>query len=797
MGEIDAFGQAAAHFRAARLVHAPHLVPTRGKLTDEDLREAEESSKSLHAFLRASWHVIEPKPFVDNWHIGAICEVLEAVTRNEIQRLLINVPPRCTKSITASVMWPAWSWVPDPTLRFLFGSYVGDLAERDAAIARRLILSGWYRARWGHLFHLIADQQEKGYYENDRKGYRISTSVEGSATGFGGDVVVADDPNNAQKSESKAIKLAAAGWWLSTMATRGNQPGASRWVCIQQRVDVDDVSGATRDLGTYVELILPAEYVPSSHCFVQWTGADGQTRTVEDARSEDGEVLDARLTPAFLAQQKESLSQDYEAQYQQNPRRRGGTMFREEWFKVVELHEVPLEECDVVWFWDLAASKDRPGKAPDWTVGILLARHRATHARYVLRMVRLQDDPAAVEDVMFEAACSTTKSVPVRYEEEGGSSGKYATLLLSRKFDGFDFQGERSTGDKAFRARPISGQAKAGLWHLVRADWNRAFLKEFGEFPKGTNDDIVDATSGANKTLTDNERRAFRWSERHTVLSHAEMISYFLGRDAHPDDRFVPPVDNSGSSGWSIVRCHWADPASSRASVAIWLARPPAGTAHAHRVFVLGQLTLDANLAPSDQLRALEDYERPWKPAMRAALLPPEALDLQRVYARDHKRKVAIWGTDLRAGIAQVRDGLWLDRKREHPFVANLAGDQRLYLVVDPRQRKTPVDEKGLLDLRLAFDQYCLEDEGRPEPPGSTALRALLGAAQVWFGPSGRMTEAQRIDKKLPPGLRSENAPALDDPRRGDWDRTRTQHLELHRSPNLAKKRRKGVLTPY
>ena len=93
-------------------------------------------------FVESAWPVIEPRtPFVRGWHIDAICEHLQAASRGEIQRLLINIPPRHMKSIAVSVMWPAWLWTFAPHIRFLTASYGASLAERDAVRTRDLLRS--------------------------------------------------------------------------------------------------------------------------------------------------------------------------------------------------------------------------------------------------------------------------------------------------------------------------------------------------------------------------------------------------------------------------------------------------------------------------------------------------------------------------------------------------------------------------------------------------------------------------------------------------------------------------------
>ena len=65
----------------------------------------------LYEFVKMAWHCVEAAPFQDNWHIELICKHLEAVTRGEILRLVINIPPGCMKSLLVSVFWPVWEWL--------------------------------------------------------------------------------------------------------------------------------------------------------------------------------------------------------------------------------------------------------------------------------------------------------------------------------------------------------------------------------------------------------------------------------------------------------------------------------------------------------------------------------------------------------------------------------------------------------------------------------------------------------------------------------------------------------------
>ncbi|SRR6266571_1467446 len=83
----------------------------------------------LYDFLKDAWKVLEPGvPFTDGWHLEAICEHLEAVSNGQIKRLIINIPPRHSKSTLVSVIWPVWQWLKAPSTQFLCASYALSLA---------------------------------------------------------------------------------------------------------------------------------------------------------------------------------------------------------------------------------------------------------------------------------------------------------------------------------------------------------------------------------------------------------------------------------------------------------------------------------------------------------------------------------------------------------------------------------------------------------------------------------------------------------------------------------------------
>src|ERR1017187_6952846 len=124
--------------------------------------KAEKARRSLKQFVMQAWPILEPAtPFVDGFHIDAICDHLQAVTQGRIQNLIINVPPGHAKSLLVAVFWPAWCWIDNPAARWLFSSYRTPLAERDSLKCRRLIEGDWYQQRWADRYQLSGDQNQK------------------------------------------------------------------------------------------------------------------------------------------------------------------------------------------------------------------------------------------------------------------------------------------------------------------------------------------------------------------------------------------------------------------------------------------------------------------------------------------------------------------------------------------------------------------------------------------------------------------------------------------------------------
>lgn len=221
--------------------------------------------KGLHEFVRRAWPLIEPGEFRDNWHIGLLCEVLEAVHRREIKRAILNVPPGCMKSLTVSTFWPAWTWTLEPAHRFIFATYEAGLALDHARKQRDVVSSEWYQDRWPVVGP--AASKKAGYFMNTAGGFRYSTSVGGAVTGRHARTHVIDDPIKPKDTqggadETRKMLKKAEQFWAGTMATRRDDPAKLARLIIMQRLHDADLAGVELAKGGYVHVMLPMRYEP-------------------------------------------------------------------------------------------------------------------------------------------------------------------------------------------------------------------------------------------------------------------------------------------------------------------------------------------------------------------------------------------------------------------------------------------------------------------------------------------------------------------------------------------------------
>jgi len=321
---------------------------------DLDEIQKELCEASFYDFLELAWPIIEPsRPFVPNWHLEAMCEHLEACYYRDIRRLAITVPPGTTKSVTTSIAFPAWVWLKNAKEKFIFGSYSETVSKRDSIRCRRLIGAMWYRRKWGNV-RIDPKMDNLIKFANLEGGFRTITTIKGGITGEHADFQVVDDPIKPLEV-SKSLTVAqntleeVREWWSGTMATRIVDHSSSVRIIIMQRLHEADLAGDVISEG-YEHLMIPMEYEKE------------RTKTTSigfvDPRTEERELLcPERFDREAVEQLKKDLGKrGAEAQLQQNPTPKSGSILKEEYIQYYT--KAPAIFQKVIQSWDCTFKED-------------------------------------------------------------------------------------------------------------------------------------------------------------------------------------------------------------------------------------------------------------------------------------------------------------------------------------------------------------------------------------------------------------------------------------------------------
>lgn len=472
-------------------------------------KERRAASASLYEFIRQAWSTVEPGvKFIPSWHIETICEHLEAITSGDIRRLLINIPPRHSKSTIVSVMWPMWEWLVRPEEKYLCASYSSSLSIRDNLKARRLIQSPWYQERWGHLFQLSGDQNAKQRFENDKTGYRLATSVGGSATGEGGSRLIMDDPHSAQDAQSDATRETTLEWFDMVWSTRLNDPKQDAMIVVMQRLHERDVSGhILSDIRGWEHVCIPAEF-------------DGKRRRTSlgtyDPRKTKGELIcPERFGQTEIDNLKQLLgSYGASGQLQQDPVPPEGGILKIKYFNLWPSEQgLPPFEY-ILQSYDCAFTEKTSGDPTACTVWAIFTHNGERQAM----LIDAWDEHLSYPDLRARAIKEWgTEYGGISTKNPHSRARKPDRVLVEAKASGQsllqDLRQARvpavaynpGMSDKISRAHQAAPTLELGmLWVPESAKnpgqpvtWAQGFLKQMAKFPVAEHDDYVDTFTQA------------------------------------------------------------------------------------------------------------------------------------------------------------------------------------------------------------------------------------------------------------------------------------------------------------
>lgn len=488
--------------------------PQLAELLDLDAIRTELATRHLRHFVRQAWHIVEPgTEYQHNWHIDCLCDHLESTLDGRIRNLVVTMPPRAMKSLVISVFFPAWAWIHRPEIRFLYASYAMRLSSGHSMATRAVVESDWYRSRWGDRYQLANDDNQKMMFSNTSRGYRMATAVQAAVTGFGGDIIVADDPHNVQDRESDAVRSSTLDWWHKAMATRHNNPRTGVRIVVQQRVHEDDVAGSCIASGNYVHLNLPMEY-EQDHALQSPIGW-------QDPRTDEGALLwPERFDAKKVHELKVELgSADYAAQFQQHPQPAEGGMFKKHWWRYwkprnthyppvrvklpggqteyIEAVELPMDWDNSAQSWDMTFKDTSDGS---YVVGLVGKRRRTS--LFITDMIRdrmsFTETLHAVEELTYRNPDVAAKLI------EEKANGAAVINAVENEISGVI--AVQVAGSKEARAHAATPHVEAGNVYLPHPDlpgcaWVGDFIAELAAFPTGKHDDQVDAFAQLDRYL--------------------------------------------------------------------------------------------------------------------------------------------------------------------------------------------------------------------------------------------------------------------------------------------------------
>jgi predicted phage terminase large subunit-like protein len=476
---------------------------------------------SFYTFTKHAWIHVDPKPYVDNWHIYILCEYLQNFAHTvmydeetfpkvdecgepivppeftSISNLIVNIPPGHAKSLVASVLFPAWVWLTYPHAKFLCSSHAAVLSTRDSVRCRDLIRSEWYLKTFFPTWSIKKDQDEKTYYVNTAFGWRYSLGVGSNATGWRPNFHISDDLLDAKKAESENERKSVNEWYDTAMSTR-LQDVRKGHLLIMQRLHEKDLAGHLLESrgDNYELLCLQAEYDPTAL-------PTSANRLFNDPRNTHELLFPQIYDESSISLLKRALgSFNASAQLQQAPTPRAGGFIKRDWFKRYTFNQVsPLDFVEVLQSWDCAV-KDKPQN--DRAAVQIWGRIRDDHPIYPGKVclyyafadqMDIVDNIRKIRDVSKAYPFASTKLI-----EDKANGSPIITMLEKQLGDtaviAFDPQ-SRSKEVRVSAVAPFIEDGNVIIPEDAEASWVSEFLEEVTKFNKHPKDDQVDAMTQA------------------------------------------------------------------------------------------------------------------------------------------------------------------------------------------------------------------------------------------------------------------------------------------------------------
>ena len=450
---------------------------------------ADECRRSFFYFVKTFWNVIIAEEPVYNWHISYLCEELQLLSAAIVERkkkpydLIINIPPGTTKSTITTIMFPAWLWTQDATIRVITNSYSADLSIEHAVKSRDIILSDKFRRLFPEIV-LRRDKSAKSSYENTATGARYTTSTGGTITGKHAHLIINDDPLNPAQAASETDRK-TANEHTKTLTSRKVDKANTPTITIMQRLHEMDVTG----------YLLSIKREKIKHICLPAEASDNVKPAELRGRYVAGLLDPVRLSREVLDEQRTDLgSRGYAGQYEQNPVADGGNIIKKEWFQYINPADFArLHRNEPIIFFADTAYTDKTDNDP---TGII-ATCKIDNCLYITnaRKWRLKFPDLIKALPPYVQANGYTGTSSLRIEPKANGLSVIDQLKVDTKLNITNTPSPIDS--KETRLNVASPVIECGRVFLVAGAWNEEFVEEIAGFPAKEHDEYVDLISYA------------------------------------------------------------------------------------------------------------------------------------------------------------------------------------------------------------------------------------------------------------------------------------------------------------
>ena len=471
----------------------------------EQAKNREKCHEEFMSFVGEMWSA-----FIHGKHHEIMADAFERVAKGELKRLIINMPPRHTKSEFASYLLPAWFLGRFPDKKIIQTAHTAELAVGFGRKVRNLVNSNDYKEVFPDV-SLQSDSKAAGRWNTNKGGEYFAIGVGGAVTGKGADLLIIDDPHSEQEGASADINVFNRTYeWYTSGPRQRLQPNGSI-VVVMTRWHNKDLTGQVVDASIkrggadqWEVIELPA-ILPS-----------GNPLWAEFWKMEELQALKAELP-----------NSKWMAQYQQDPTSEEGALVKREWWKIWEGREPP--HCEfVIQSWDTAFMKNqRADFSACTTWGVFYMEDDDGLLAPNLILLDAYQERLEFPELKKMAMEKYRAYTPDAFIVEAKAAGM--PLIFELRAMGIPVQEYTPSrgNDKISRVNAVSDLFASGVIWAPETRWAEETIEQFAGFPNMEHDDLVDSTTQALLRFRQGGFVSLHSDEEDEPLEHNRTANYY------------------------------------------------------------------------------------------------------------------------------------------------------------------------------------------------------------------------------------------------------------------------------